>query len=257
MPSEVRHQVDAGQAYPVVRLTGLLDAVTAPGIRSGLLELLAGQPEALIVDVRELTVGDPAAAGVLRDVAREAADWPACHLVLSAGPQVGLWQGAGLPVWPAPEDAFAALGTPEPRHFLSADLEPVIGAARRSRELVTEACGRWELPDLAGPACIVVTEMANNVVAHAKTPMTVLLALRGDTMSVAVRDRSRQAPHFTGDPVPVTAYGGRGLLLINSVARRWGSLVLGDGKVVWALLDTGERASNQVAGPGMVRQTRG
>jgi anti-sigma regulatory factor (Ser/Thr protein kinase) len=111
----------------------------------------------------------------------------------------------------------------------------VVGAARRSRELVAQACGRWDLADLAGPACIVVTEMVNNVVAHAHTPMAVLLARHADAMSVAVRDQSAIVPHFAG-PVAPTSYGGRGLLLIDSVADRWGSLKLDGGKVVWAQL---------------------
>ena len=274
MPSEVRHQVDGGQAYPVFRLTGVLDAATAPSIRTGLLDLLSGQPEAVVVDVRQLTVGDPAAVGVLREVARDAADWPGCHLLLAAGPDAAAWHDAGLPAWPVPEEAFAALGAPEPRHFLRTALEPVVGAARRSRELVTEACGRWDLPELAGPACIVVTEMVNNVVAHARTPMTVLLALRGEGVAVAVRDRSTYVPRFAGSPVPVTSYGGRGLLLIDSVAQRWGSLLLGDGKVVWAVLDppsnhpattldrtedppSDHPAASQVSGTGMAGQARG
>jgi hypothetical protein len=256
MASEIRHQVIGGQTYPVVRLTGVLDAATAPAARSGLLDLLAGQPEALVVDVRELTVAEPAATAVLREVAVTAADWPDARILLSAGAGAPAWRDTGLPVWPAPEDAFAALGAPESWRFLRAPLEPVVGAARRSRELVTEACARWELLDLAGPACIVVTEMVNNVVAHAQTPMTVLLALRGEQMSVAVRDHSTYVPRFTGSPVPVTSYGGRGLLLIDSVARRWGSLVLTDGKVVWALLDADD-AAKQLPSTGMAGQAHG
>jgi hypothetical protein len=46
-------------------------------------------------------------------------------------------------------------------------------------------------------------------------------------------------PRFAG-PVAPTSYGGRGLLLIDSVADRWGSLVLADGKVVWAALEDDE-----------------
>jgi hypothetical protein len=257
MPSEVRHQVDGGHPYPLVRLAGVLDAATTPPVRAGLLEVLATQPEAIVVDVRELTIGDPSAVNVLPVLAREAADWPGCHVVLSAGPQGTAWRATGLPVCPTPGDAFAALGTPDPRRFLGASLEPAIGAARHSRELVTEACGRWDLPDLAGPACIVVTEMVNNVVAHARTPMTVMLALHGETMSVAVRDQSTRIPEFTGSPVPVTAYGGRGLLLIDSVASRWGSLVLPGGKVVWAALEPGEQAMNQVPSTGLTGRLRG
>jgi hypothetical protein len=82
----------------------------------------------------------------------------------------------------------------------------------------------------------VVTEMVNNVVAHARTEMTILLGLHGTSLSVAVRDRSSVIPQFTGSPVPVTSYGGRGLLLINSMARRWGSLSLPVGKVMWATI---------------------
>jgi hypothetical protein len=235
MPTEVRHLIDDGQPFPVVRLIGVLDGQTAGHVRSVLLGGLAQQPEALVVDVFDLSVAEPAAVMVLRDVAEETADWPAAHMVLCAPSGGGLWQSTGLPVWSSRADALAALGGPEPTHQLSLALEPVVGAARRARELVTEGCGRWDLADLIGPACIVVTEMVNNVVAHARTAMTVRLALRAGSLTVAVHDHSQNVPRFTGAPAP-TSYGGRGLLLIDSVARRWGNLLLDDGKVVWAIL---------------------
>ena len=259
MPSEVIHRVVTGQAYPVLSLTGMLDTASAPAVRSALLNLLAQQPEAVVVDVTGLTGADPSGADVLRQVARETADWPAAHLVICAPRGSGPWHDLGLPVWPDVADAFAALGDPDERGRLHLELAPVIGAARRSRELVTEACGRWEQPDLAGPACIVVTEMVNNVVAHAKTPMIVLLAIRRDAMAVAVRDRSSIVPRFTG-PVPATSYGGRGLLLIDSVADRWGSLPLEGGKGVWAVLQQpDERPPAQLRhrNAGMADRTRG
>ena len=234
MPSDVASLVVTGEPYPVIGLTGLLDAVSAPSVRSALLDVLAEQPEAVVIDVAALTT-DAAAAGVLREVARETADWPAAHLVLCCARDTGAWQSTGLPVWPDRAEAFAALGPPDPGHHLRLDLEPVLGAARRARELVTEACARWDCPDLTGPACIVLTEMVNNVVAHARTPMTVMLARQPDRMSVAVRDHSTTIPRFTG-PVAPTSYGGRGLLLIDSVSSRWGNLALDQGKVVWALL---------------------
>jgi hypothetical protein len=236
MASEVAHRVDTEDAYPVVQLTGVLDADAAPAIRSALLSVLADQPEALVVDVAGLRLADPDAGAVLHDVAGDNADWPAAHIVLSAGDHPGVWHSTGLPVWPDRSAALADLGTPDPAHRLSVHLEPMVGTARRARELVTEACVRWDCPELAGPACIVLTEMVNNVVAHARTPMTVLLARQGDRMSVAVRDGSPTAPRFTGEPVPPTSPGGRGLLLIDSVSSRWGHLDVPGGKVVWALL---------------------
>jgi ABC-type transporter Mla MlaB component len=234
MPSEVHHLMDTGGWYPVIRLAGVLDNDTAEQVRFALVDLLAQQPEAIVIDVTDLQLPDPAATSVLRDVARETLDWPAAHVVLCA-PTAEPWHTTGLPVWRSSADAFADLGEPEAPRQLSLELEPVVGAARRSREMVTEACGRWDQPALAGPTCIVVTEMVNNVVAHARTPMIVLLAVRQDAMAVAVRDRSNTIPQFTG-PVPATSFGGRGLLLIDSVADRWGSLRLETGKVVWAVL---------------------
>jgi hypothetical protein len=259
MASGIGHLVDNGQAYPVVRLTGVLDAETAPAVRSALVGALADGPEALIVDVSGLTAGGPDAPDVLRAVARENADWPAAHLALCCS-EAEVWRSSGLPVWPTAAAAFAALGTPERDRYLHVALEPVIGAARRARELVTEACARWDMPEMAGSACVVVTELVNNVVVHAKTSMTVLLARLDDSMSVAVRDHSSARPRFTG-PVPPTSYGGRGLLLIDSVARRWGNLSLVDGKVVWALLDNEDKSSDPLPTPlnrtGMPDRARG
>jgi hypothetical protein len=239
MSSEVQHLVDRGQAYPLVRLTGVLDAETAPTVRSVLLDVLAGQPEAVVVDVGALDPG-AAGAGVLQDIHRDTAQWPAAHLAL-ADPRHGgsPWRGGGWPVWPDAARAFAGLGAPDREHRLALELEPKVGAARRTRELIMQTCDRWDLAELDSPACIVATEMVNNVVAHARTPMVVLLAARDDGLSVAVRDGSAVVPTFTGGPVPPTAFGGRGMLLIDSVSKHWGSLALDGGKVVWALLAAG------------------
>lgn len=238
MASEVRHLVDRGSEYPLVRLTGVLDAASVGPVRSALLGVLAEQPEAVLVDVGELAIPAPDTAKMLREVLDETAEWPAAHLVLCDARGAAAWHATGWPVWPDARAALAELGRPDPHQRLSVDLEPVVGAARRSRELITEACGRWDRRDLAGPACIVVTELVNNVVVHARTPMTVLVAVHDSGISVAVRDHSTHLPSFTGAPVPATSYGGRGMLLIDSVSGRWGNLPLGDGKVVWALLAT-------------------
>lgn len=233
MSSELRHLVDRGLLYPVVRLSGVLDVSTGPTVRSVLIDELATQPEALVVDVADLHADT---LDVLRAIREDTRDWPASHLALCGVRDAALWRDADWPSWPAAADAFSALGNPEQGGRLRLELEPQVGAARHARELITEACLRWELPELAGPGCIVVTELVNNVIAHAKTPMVVLLGVHGDVMSVAVRDQSTVVPSFDGEPVPVTAYGGRGMLLIDSVAERWGCLAVSDGKVVWAQL---------------------
>lgn len=237
MPSEVAHLVDTDQTFPVVRLFGVLDPATAPGVRSALLEVLATQPEALIIDVADLRPADPApAAGrgdVLAEVAAETAEWPATRIVLTTSDPG--WTRTGLPCFADRGAALAALGPAHPDDSCELTLAPVAGAARQARELVSTAFDRWGQADLAGSATIVVTEMVNNVVAHARTEMTVLLSRRDESVRVAVQDSSGTSPRFAG-PVAPTSYGGRGLLLIDSVADSWGSLAVPGGKIVWAVL---------------------
>ncbi|GGL01660.1 ATP-binding protein [Mangrovihabitans endophyticus] len=238
MPIEVGHPADDERPFPVLRLAGALDDGGVSTVRSALLSTLAHQPAALIVDVADVRLDDPAAARVFRDVASLAADWPAAALML-VSPQASAWHTTGLPVHPSVPEALAGMDLPAVADRLDAELDPVVGAARVTRQIITDACRRWAMPDLAGSACIVATEMVNNGVAHARTGMTLLLSRRadprGDQLQVAVRDHSRAAPTFTG-PVPPESYGGRGLVLIDSVADRWGCLPLDDGKVVWAVL---------------------
>lgn len=242
MPTDVRCQLVSREPYPVACLVGTLDGRSMAAARDALLGCLADQPEAVVVDVSRLTVADPEALSIFTVVAQQAAGWPVARLIFCEPPprDVAAWRGSGVAVAPTLQDALARLGTPASDSRIVADLEPVVGAARRARELVTEGCARWERPELAGSACIVVTEMVNNVVAHARTPMTVSVALRGPDMLIAVRDYSRAEPRFAG-MVPPTSYGGRGLLLIDTVAGRWGSTPLADGKAVWAVLSPEEK----------------
>jgi len=247
MSSDVRHLVDSARPYPLVRLSGVLDATTARTVRDVLLDVLAGQPQAVVVDVDELEVGEPAAAGVLHDVWRETTFWPAAQLTL-CGARAGRWQGSGWALRPDCTRAFAELGEPRNDQRIALDLEPEVSAARQCREVITSACARWGRDELVEPACIVVTELVNNVVAHAGTSMVVLIATLGEAVSVAVRDRSVATPSYRGAPVSPTAAGGRGMLLIDAVAGRWGSLALADGKVVWALLGDVGSISGQLRG---------
>ncbi len=237
MSSDVRHLVDHARPYPLVRLSGVIDAAGADGVRDLLLDVLAEQPEAIVVDVAGVELREPAAAvGVLRQVSRATGDWPGARLTLCDERGEDAWRGSGWVFRPDSAAAFAELGAPRSGNRIRLDLKPEVSAARRCREAISQACVRWGRPALAEGARIVVTEMVNNVVAHAGTAMIVLIATRGDILSIAVRDQSVTGPAYGGGQVSSTADGGRGMLLIDSVAERWGSLALADGKVVWALL---------------------
>ncbi|MFK4245120.1 ATP-binding protein [Micromonospora chokoriensis] len=261
-------RVEADESSAVVRLTGVLDADGAEGVRLALLTRLADRPGPVVADVTGLRVVDPTGQGVFAEVRREVADWPAADLLL-CDPAVGRPDRtdaalpaapagepaapttvagpatvAGVPAWPTVDGALAAVAATPLAAVLTADLAPAVEAARQARELVTAGCRRWGVPTLIDPACIAITEMVNNVVAHARTPMTVRLAPQDSTLHLAVRDHSSHLPMFAGLSPPDRA-GGRGLLLIDTVARRWGSSSVGDGKVVWCVLHPDDEVADR------------
>lgn len=63
----------------------------------------------------------------------------------------------------------------------------------------------------------------------------------GSALHLAVRDHSGRRPAYAG-LAPVNSAGGRGLLLVDAVARRWDSTSLPDSKVVWCVLHVEDEA---------------
>ena len=119
-------------------------------------------------------------------------------------------------------------GTEVSRRFRPEPRAP--GAARR---YVFERLSRWghgeELRHRAG---LIVSELATNAVRHARSPFTVTVRSAGDEVAVAVADASTDVPVLaTIDPL---APAGRGLVLVDAVADRWGAEQAAEGKVVWA-----------------------
>lgn len=234
MTTDVHCLVTTDERYALVRATGALDDVGARVLSETLLTRLADQPGPVVVEISGLRVVEPAARSVFADVCTATADWPVAGLFLCAeDPQAAArWAGNGVAVWQTPAEALTGAGAVVP---INVPLEPAVGAARQARASVTDGCTRWGVPELAGPGCIAVTEMVNNVVAHARTAMTLRLAVLDGVLRLAVRDFSTRRTAYAG-LVPPTSAGGRGLLLIDAVARRWGDTPVSDGKVVWAVL---------------------
>jgi anti-sigma regulatory factor (Ser/Thr protein kinase) len=108
-----------------------------------------------------------------------------------------------------------------------------------ARAFVREVCGHWRLarPDttVTDRAVLLANELVTNAVAHAHTEIRLRLELRGDRLHIAVRDGSPRLPHLV---VPDRqAEGGRGLWLVEQLARSWGVNRHPDGgKVVWCVL---------------------
>ncbi|WP_184590918.1 SpoIIE family protein phosphatase [Streptomyces violarus] len=109
-------------------------------------------------------------------------------------------------------------------------LEPEDAAPGRARRLARRALQRWGLEELSDSVELLVSEVVTNAVRYATRPVTVRL-LRTDVLRCEVGDDVPQLPRLR--QARATDEGGRGLYLVNRMARRWGATRLSTGKVVW------------------------
>jgi anti-anti-sigma regulatory factor len=227
----------------VMRVHGELGLPTAPRLRAAMLKCLVDQPDALVVDLTGTVLADPAAASVFLAVSRQAAMWPGTPLMIAA-PEPGTARlltenYRRLAVFASIEEALAA----EPQRAVSAVsdvLLPVSGAGRRARDLATEACARWGLDHLIEPAATIANELAVNASVHARTMADIRFTLGQRYLTVAVRDGSTEEPRIARE-ASADPFAKRGLLLVDMMAHRWGSVPVDGGKVVWAALLRGRR----------------
>ncbi|GGJ09435.1 ATP-binding SpoIIE family protein phosphatase [Streptomyces brasiliensis] len=109
-------------------------------------------------------------------------------------------------------------------------LEPEDAAPGRARRLARRALSRWGLEELSDSVELLVSEVVTNAVRYASRPVTLRL-LRTDVLRCEVGDDVPQLPRLR--QARATDEGGRGLYLVNKLARRWGATRLSTGKVVW------------------------
>lgn len=103
---------------------------------------------------------------------------------------------------------------------------------RLARSFVTDILQQWDQPDLVDHGAIVVSELATNAVVHADSDFTVGLSRRDGNIRVEVTDSSFDAPQLREPDRSATS--GRGLVLVDAIASRWGHALVAGGKVVWA-----------------------
>lgn len=109
-------------------------------------------------------------------------------------------------------------------------------AAGRARRFVVETLRGWGAGKAVVDDCeLLASELVTNAVLHARSSSKLRIERRGDHVWVAVHDASPLAPRVRDyGPSAVT---GRGLLLVERLARRWGTETDAHGKYVWFELD--------------------
>jgi anti-sigma regulatory factor (Ser/Thr protein kinase) len=106
-------------------------------------------------------------------------------------------------------------------------------SASEARDFVSTHLFAHALTHLVDDMRLVVSELATNAVAHAKTPFTVTLLESNESIIVAIEDGSDSVPVRAAPDVLNTS--GRGLMLVEELSDGWGTRSDGHGlKSVWA-----------------------
>jgi hypothetical protein len=215
-------------------------------VRTFLLTALATGPDVIMVDVSGLHSPRDIYLTVFAAVARNAAAWPGCRLLLY-GPSepvadalAGMRLSEYVTVCRTRAEALARSTEPFTAHRVAASFSPEPASIGLARQFCAEACTDWgagqrQTDDIRQ----IVSELAGNVVAHACTEFEVILRATRHHLHVCVRD---------GDSMPVRALPDRfisqssrpGLQLVELIAASWGCTPTSDGKVVWASVRRGQ-----------------
>lgn len=246
MTRPLSYRIERRLPIALVRLDGELDRESRGALRRALAEALADEPTSAIVDLAGLSVAEPELVTTFAEAAEEAARWPRARLLLChPGPLVAEalrnhGVSARTPVYPTVTAALRdAASEPLPPR-LHRRLAPTQYAPRVARELAARACAQWQLPHLATAAQMVCSELVTNAVRHAGTMIDLTVTLREDELRVSVRDGFAKPPRLRTPKV--TDDSGRGLLIVDTVARAWGTVSMPDGKLVWASLPLARNA---------------
>lgn len=111
-----------------------------------------------------------------------------------------------------------------------------------ARQFAVEALGPVH-PARADEVALVVTELTTNAVVHARSAFSVDISRVGSAVRIAVRDDGEPLPeiHSPG----ADELSGRGLRIVDALARAWGTTSSHRGKVVWAELDSWAASGGQ------------
>ncbi|MDR3082401.1 MAG: serine/threonine-protein phosphatase, partial [Streptomyces sp.] len=129
---------------------------------------------------------------------------------------------------------MARLSGIEPEDVAVWRLAPEPVETGRARAVVREQLHEWGLNTLATPAELMVSELVGNAVTHTHSRQIELRLVRGDTLLCEVDDDDQTLPTLLSAG-PTDEYG-RGLRVVSTLAREWGTSRTGGGKTVWFAL---------------------
>lgn len=128
-------------------------------------------------------------------------------------------------------DAFAG---PAARWLaVGTEFDPEPTAPRAARAFLRNVFDVWDCDDEDQVAAVLTSEVVTNAIRHTAGKVALRITLAADIVRVEASD---VAPgELRALPVDVTADGGRGLFLVEMLARAWGAVDIDadGGKIVW------------------------
>lgn len=149
-----------------------------------------------------------------------------------------------------PTSAFPPAQPTSPTHHFEMRFSSTPRGARLARRLCGERLDSWGVPygtEAHDAVILIVAELATNAVRHGRVPgrdfHLRLTARPAGTVRVEVSDtRGERLPEPTAHHPGADRTEGRGLLLVDALASRWGWLPRpgeAPGKTVWAEYESG------------------
>lgn len=225
----------------VVQPRGLLTERTGAELRRILAKVLVDHGRA-VVDLAGVRLARASCVAVFPDVLDHCGGWPRVRLVLCR-PDPGMARALGqrrisalVPVYELlPEAAEAIEQRPalvRARTRLGCDDQ----APDLARQLVRDTCPMWQVgTEQQQIAELVVNELVDNAVRHARTAAALTLERGPRGLRIAVRDTASSGGLSRSADRPLDARRrGRGLELVARLSTAWGVEMHPVGKTVWA-----------------------
>jgi anti-sigma regulatory factor (Ser/Thr protein kinase) len=105
---------------------------------------------------------------------------------------------------------------------------------------------------LSDTVVLLVSELVTNALLHSSSSAELRLLLTKSDLRVEVRDKSPATPYVK--QYSDTATTGRGMLIVDTLAKSWGAKAENSGKVVWFTMDVASEFDRPVA---VTSRTRG
>ena len=120
----------------------------------------------------------------------------------------------------------------EPARQALVQLSSDVASLREGRRFVARTLREWQVDEARiEPVLLVANELVANAITHAQSAPVLSLAATGSDLVVRVADESERLP--VARAATPDESGGRGLMLVEALADRWGIDTSDSGKVVW------------------------